>query len=60
MRTIIHVGQHKTGTTSIQHYLRRNSRVLNGMGLYIPDKIIGFEAASHFILNVYSLNDDRL
>lgn len=59
MRTIIHVGQHKTGTTSIQHFLRDNKSVLKEKGLYVPSEIAGYDNPSHFILNVYSLADDR-
>lgn len=59
MRTLIHIGQHKTGTTSIQHYLQQNRSKLSDHGLYIPDSIVGFTNPSHFILNVYALNENR-
>ncbi len=59
MKTIIHIGQHKTGTTSIQHYLRSNSRSLAREGLYVPDKIVNIDDPSHFILNIYALDDHR-
>ena len=59
MKTIIHIGQHKTGTTSIQYYLRDNREQLEKKGLYVPSKIAGFENPSHFILNVYSLSGNR-
>ena len=32
----IHIGTHKTGTTSIQSFLRKNSDVLSQYGIYIP------------------------
>jgi hypothetical protein len=60
MRTTIHIGQHKTGTTSIQHYLREKSHDLAKRGLYVPDRIMGFGDPSHFILNIYALNSNRM
>ena len=59
LRTIIHIGQHKTGTTSIQSFLRSNKIELANKGLYVPDCIVGYEHPSHFILNVYALNKNR-
>ncbi len=59
MKTIIHIGQHKTGTTSIQHYLQDNRKSLAQHGLYVPLKIVGYSTPSHFILNVYALSEDR-
>ena len=59
VRTLIHIGQHKTGTTSIQHYLKDNRLNLIEDGLYVPDSICGYDNPSHFILNVYSLNKNR-
>lgn len=32
---------------------------LGKYGLYVPDKICGYDYPSHFILNVYSLNKNR-
>lgn len=59
MRTIIHIGQHKTGTTSLQHFLRQNRQALRMQGLYVPEILVGFDNPSHFILNVYSLSEAR-
>ena len=59
MRTIIHIGQHKTGTTSIQHFLRQHREDLAGRGLYVPDSVAGHDNPSHYILNVYALEEDR-
>ena len=59
MKTIIHIGQHKTGTTSIQRFLQDNKITLTKNGLYVPSKIAGYNYPSHFILNVYALADDR-
>ena len=60
MRTIIHVGQHKTGTTSIQNYLRNRRGDLAREGLYVPDSLMGSDNPSHFLLNVYALHKHRL
>jgi len=59
MRTLIHIGQHKTGTTSIQHYLQKYRQALAKAGLYVPDTLLGFTNPSHFLLNVYALDADR-
>lgn len=59
MKTIIHIGQHKTGTTSIQHYLRSEREQLIENGLYVADTMLGFDNPSHFLLNVYALDEDR-
>lgn len=36
MRTIIHIGHHKTGTTSLQSFLALNSQLLLGAGILSP------------------------
>lgn len=59
IRTIIHIGQHKTGTTSIQHFLRFNKTALSKRGLYVPDVIANHNNTSHYMLNVYALNKNR-
>ena len=59
MKTIIHIGQHKTGTTSIQKFLQDNRNSLAKNGLYVPSRIAGYHNPSHFILNVYALAEDR-
>lgn len=59
MKTTIHIGQHKTGTTSIQHYLRDHRKELAARGCYVPKKIMEFTAPSHFILNVWALDEQR-
>lgn len=59
MKSIIHIGQHKTGTTSIQHYLQTHRESLMAAGLYVPDTLLGFDNPSHFLLNVYALDEDR-
>jgi len=59
MRTLIHIGQHKTGTTSIQHYLQKYRQPLAEAGLYVPDTLLGFTNPSHFLLNVFALDADR-
>jgi len=60
LRTIIHIGQHKTGTKSIQAYLRHNKTKLAEKGLYVPESIAGYAYPSHYILNVYALDENRL
>ncbi|MCB0752807.1 MAG: hypothetical protein KDC52_15155 [Ignavibacteriae bacterium] len=59
MRTFIHIGQHKTATTSIQKYLESNRISYIKSGLYFPDSLMGNKKPNHFLLNVVSLNRDR-
>lgn len=59
MKTIIHIGQHKTGTTSIQKFLQENREALSEGGLYVPTDIAGIDDPSHFLLNIYSLAEGR-
>lgn len=59
LETLVHIGQHKTGTTSIQSFLKNNRDALMKRGLYVPSSIAGYDNSSHFILNVYSLNRNR-
>lgn len=59
METIIHIGQHKTGTTSLQHFLLNNKIELERRGVFFPKVILGFENPSHYILNVYALDKVR-
>ncbi len=37
MKAILHVGPHKTGTTSLQHFLLDNGKKLAEQGVYIPN-----------------------
>ena len=60
MRTIIHVGQHKTGTTSTQVYLHDNAKELLRQGVYFPRDLAGSDAVSHFPLNIYALDEGRM
>lgn len=59
MRTIIHIGQHKTGTTSIQHFLRKKRAELRKEGLYVPNSIAGCKHPSHYMLNGHVLDGNR-
>lgn len=36
MNIILHIGTHKTGTTSLQHFLAQNRKILHKRGLYYP------------------------
>ncbi len=59
METIIHIGQHKTATTSIQKYLLNNKLKLKEQKIYFTDKILDYQKPNHIILNVYALLKDR-
>ena len=56
IRTYIHIGSHKTGTTAIQQYLLMNRDQLISEGLYFPDQLMGIKHPSHYLLNVVALN----
>lgn len=59
METIIHIGQHKTGTTSLQHYLYHSRQELLDKGILYPEKLLHFRNSSHFMLNIYALAANR-
>ncbi|RBP52956.1 hypothetical protein [Arenicella xantha] len=59
MKTIVHIGQHRTGTTSLQYFLRDNKKRLLKKGLYVPSKVAGHTHKSHYVLNLYALADNR-
>ncbi len=47
MKVVIHGGMHKTGTTTLQHYLFRNRGLLRANGIYYHDD----HMVSSFVLN---------
>ncbi|HZJ81198.1 MAG TPA: hypothetical protein VFC95_00710 [Guyparkeria sp.] len=59
MKTIIHIGQHKTGTTSIQHFLKDHQDELARQRIHFPIMPGGQQNASHFSLNIYALDQNR-
>lgn len=59
MRTLIHIGQHKTATTSIQNSLVKNHNLLLSEGLWYPLELAGSRFPSHYPLNVYCLDKNR-
>lgn len=60
METIIHIGQHKTATSSIQKYLQANKQALKNQNVYFTDHVLKSNSPNHSILNVYSLAEERL
>ena len=59
MKTIIHIGQHRTGTTSLQQFLRDKKQQLLERGLYVPSKVAAHNHHSHYVLNLYALAEKR-
>ena len=49
-RLFLHVGLHKTGTSAIQRFLRRNSSLLEEKGIYYPKDSLGGDAQHAFPL----------
>lgn len=60
MKTLIHIGQHKTASTSIQNTLVNNHSRLINAGLWYPTELAGIEFPSHYPLNIYCLDENRL
>jgi hypothetical protein len=54
----LHVGTHKTGTTSVQNLLTANERMFAERGLYVPRSGRSEERSGHHNL-AWELNDDR-
>ncbi len=60
MRTIyLHIGLHKTGTTSLQRFLGDQADWLRANGKIYPNLTNQFGAHTHFGLNIYALDEDR-
>ena len=59
MHTLVHIGQHKTGTTSIQQCLQDQHQSLIKQGIYYPTSLCGHTNRSHFALNLYALEAHR-
>jgi len=62
-RLVLHIGTHKTATTSIQHYLFENRHELRRRGVLYPDyEIIGHQPhyAHIGIINALSREHDKL
>jgi hypothetical protein len=55
---IVHIGVHKTGTTSIQAFLRDHERELHAAGWHFPNGWLQLNC--HFELGLAMLNRDRL
>ncbi|TRL36879.1 hypothetical protein [Rhizobium straminoryzae] len=56
----LHVGTHKTGTTSIQHFLYDHREDLDRQGIYIPKAGRPPEYAGHHLLPWQMLRDKRI
>lgn len=54
---IVHIGLHKTGTTSIQHFLRENRNRLQGLGFYFYHGI--HIDQNHVELHAATMRPDR-
>lgn len=60
MKVLFHVGPHKTGTTSLQHFLKINSQNLLAQSIVVPS-IEGIDKTSNhwYLIYVASKNDER-
>jgi hypothetical protein len=59
MHVFIHIGTHKTGTTSLQSWLRRNSRELAASGLLVPSAGTLCDSSGHHNLAFQLGGDSR-
>jgi hypothetical protein len=59
MESIVHIGQHKTGTTSIQEFAKEYYAELLRQKIYIPTRFMGRETTNHYELNLVTLADER-
>ena len=59
-KVVLHIGRHKTGTTSIQKFLHANSDELKSYGLYYPKNTYPNKFAHHDLVKDISRYDYRL
>ncbi len=59
MQVYIHIGTHKTGTTSIQSVLRNYSQQLKKAGIYVPRAATFGQASGHHNLAFELIGDSR-
>lgn len=60
MKAIFHVGPHKTGTTSLQHFLNDNAPTLLQRGVYVPDiKSLDGSSNHWYLVYIASDSDER-
>lgn len=60
MKVLFHVGPHKTGTTSIQHFLRLNGSKLAEQGIFVPPIRTIDNSSNHwYLVYVACSADDR-
>jgi len=63
MKLFLHIGTEKTGTTSLQHFLKANSDPLSKQGIYYSDNIggeVGRGVKSNWMLPAYFTKDRHL
>jgi hypothetical protein len=58
MRVLLHIGTEKTGTTTIQRFLKINAEKLRGHGILIPTSPCQ-HGVSHIKLSAYARRDNR-
>ena len=50
MDCVIHVGLHKTATTSFQHFLFNEEKFLRKIGIIYPNSVIDFNSKQHLLI----------
>lgn len=56
-RALIHIGPHKTGSTYIQHMMRRNAHLLAPSHQFFPKSDPLFEALQRMTINIHAQSD---
>ncbi len=59
MRVTLHIGAEKTGTTTIQRFLKNNAARLREKGVLVPSCGYLLDSVSHDKLPIYGRRDDR-
>ena len=50
MDCVIHVGLHKTATTSFQHFLFNEEKFLSNLGIIYPNSVIDIQSKQHLLI----------
>ena len=58
-KIVIHIGRHKTGTSSIQRFLKDNKEKLSEHGIHYPTDNIGHKLAHHSFAQLFSSINHR-
>ena len=58
MKLILHIGTEKTGTTSIQSFLKLNKEQLNKQNIFIPSSLFQLPSGNQRWITTFALEED--